>query len=183
MNSGVNIKAVSTRRLAAAHVQMRFFFTLLSIVTGTAAEWLSVKVLWCFGCFVLGQLRSLNPILILLFQLCITLGVTLTIFLFHNLVASIRWRAFSNYRLGYDLFLRNFMLSSDSGPDLLRPMLILILHELAISLHWFRWDGRRAMSMTVQISLDTSLFSLLLAEISWCWWYRFNSFSVILFLL
>ena len=57
---------------------------------------------------------------------------------------------------------------SDSGPNMWRPMLTVILHELAVSCYCFGRDGRRAMSVTVQIRLDASLFFLLLAEGPWC---------------
>ena len=176
----MNIKAISTWRLAAVNILMRFLFTLLDIVAWISAEWLPIEVLWCF---VLGQFRSLNPVLILLFHLCLALCVTMIVFFVHYLVAGICRRSVLSCRLS-DVF-RNFLtrLLSDRGPNLLRPMLILILHELAVSWYLFGRDGRRVVPMTVQIWLDASLLSLLLAKGSWCWWYRLYPISVILFLL
>ena len=175
----MNIKAIPAWRLAATHILMRFLFTLLGIVVWITAEWLPIEVLWCF---VFSQLRSLNPVLILLFHLCIALCLTVIVFFVHHLVAGISWRAILSCRLSN---FRNLLacLLSHSSPNLRRPLLILILHELAVSWYLFGRDGRRAVPVTVQIWLDASLLSLLLANSPWCWWYRLYPISVILFLL
>ena len=181
MNFWVNIEAVSARWLAAVKILMRFFLT-----NWRPTKWLSIE-LWCF---VFIQFRCVNAVLLLLFQLRRILRDTHIFFFIHLLVASIRrWTILSSRLLGDDLilsfgtFLYNFSLISDSGPNMRRPMLTVILHELAVSCYCFGRDGRRALSVTVQIWLDASLLFLFLAEGPWCWWYRLNFISVILFLL